>query len=242
MAGHVGILHDQPTWVVHAGYRHAVFIATLPEANRVRTEWGLGIAETPELGAYRGNFVDFANFFSNDMHGDEIVHRRIKTGEVFDLASSAYLGLCQAAHRAEATADAAALADSDDDADDDGAPPPPPRQQRASEATSSELSKPGRGVGRPGAGPSSLAPGPEPPPNAATSAADTPAATPARFMRSGAVGKPRTNVVTSLCAAVSQVATSAAIVVTGASASHAPDLAVASRRRPGARPAAGRGG
>ena len=32
-AGHVGILHGQPTWVVHAGYRHAVFIATLSEAN-----------------------------------------------------------------------------------------------------------------------------------------------------------------------------------------------------------------
>ena len=137
-AGHVGILHDQPTWVVHAGYRHAVFIATLPEANRVRTDCGLGVAETPELDEHRGNFVDFANFFSNDMHGNEIVHRRIKTREVFDLANPAYLGLCRAAHHAEAAADTVALADSDDDADDVGAPPPlPPQRQQPASATAS---------------------------------------------------------------------------------------------------------
>ena len=64
-------------------------------------------------------------FFANDMHGDEMVHRRIKTREVFDLASSADLGLCRAAHRAEAAAYAALGADGDDDADDVGPPPPP---------------------------------------------------------------------------------------------------------------------
>ena len=66
-----------------------------------------------------------------------MVHRRIKTREVFDLACSAYLGLRRAAHRAEAAADAAALADSDDEADDAGPPPPPPqpRQRPASRPT-----------------------------------------------------------------------------------------------------------
>ena len=75
------------------------------------------------------------NFFGNDVYGDDFVHRRIKTREIFDLAESAYLDLRRAVHRAEAVADAAAVADSDDDADDDGAPPPPPRQQLASETT-----------------------------------------------------------------------------------------------------------
>ena len=37
-AGHVDIPHDQPTWVVHAGYRHAVFIATLLEVSRARAD------------------------------------------------------------------------------------------------------------------------------------------------------------------------------------------------------------
>ena len=76
------------------------------------------------------------NFFGNDVYGDDFVHRRIKTREIFDLAESAYLGLRRAAHCAETVADAAAVADSDDDSDDDGAPPPPPRQQLASETTS----------------------------------------------------------------------------------------------------------
>ena len=128
-AAHVDLAHDQPTWVVHAGYRYAVFVAIMSEASRARSDWGLNAAATPELGEYRNNFVDFANFFFNDIHGDEMVHRhrRIKTREVFDLACSAYLGLCRAAHRAEIAAYAAASADSDDDADDAGPPPPPPQ-------------------------------------------------------------------------------------------------------------------
>ena len=166
-AGHVDLPHDQPTWVVHAGYRHAVFIATLSEASRARTDWGLGAAATPELDEYRGDFVDFANFFANDMHGDEMVHCRIKTREVFDLACSAY------------------LADSDDEADDDGTPPSPPQPQPASEATSSEHT-PGHGVGGPGAGPDVPSPVPGPPPDAAASTADAaamPASAPARVPR-----------------------------------------------------------
>ena len=85
-AAHVDLVQNQPIWVVHAGYRHAVFVATMTEASRARPDWGLSTAATPELDEYRNNFVDFANFFSNDMHGDEMVHRRFKTREVFDLA------------------------------------------------------------------------------------------------------------------------------------------------------------
>ncbi len=91
-AAHVDLVQQRPIWVVHAGYQHAVFVATISEASRARSDWGLSTAATPELDEYRNNFVDFANFFFNDMHGDEMVHRRIKTREVFDLASSAYLG------------------------------------------------------------------------------------------------------------------------------------------------------
>ena len=92
-ASHVDVLPDQPAWVVHAGYRHAVFVATLSEANRARPDWNLGDEEAPELGSFRYDFRDFANFFTDDMFGSEFVHRRIKTREIFDLASSAYLGL-----------------------------------------------------------------------------------------------------------------------------------------------------
>ena len=129
-------------WVCHAGYRHAVFVATLSEANRLRPDWNTGDEETPELDAYRCNFVDFANFFADDMFGTEFVHRRIKTREIFDLASEAYVDMRRAAHRAKAAADAAASsdsddADSDDDDDDGGSPPAPPQRQPASAATSS---------------------------------------------------------------------------------------------------------
>ena len=115
-AAHVDLTHDQPTWVVHAGYRHAAFVATITEASRARSDWGLSTAATPELGEYRNNFVDFANFFADDMSGTGMMHRRIKTREVFDLASAAYLGLCRAAHHAETAAYAALDADGDDDA------------------------------------------------------------------------------------------------------------------------------
>ena len=119
-ADHVDVLPDQPIWVVHAGYRHAVFVATLSEENRLRPDWNLGDEETPELDAYSYTFVDFANFFADDMFGYEMVHRRIKTREVFDLASSAYVDMCRAAHRAKVAARAADSSDSDDDTDDDG--------------------------------------------------------------------------------------------------------------------------
>ena len=124
-------------WVCHAGYRHAVFVATLSEANRLRPDWNTGDEETPELDAYRCNFVDFANFFADDMFGTEFVHRRIKTREIFDLASEAYVDMRRAAHRAKAAADAAASSDSDDDDDVDDSPPAPPQRQPASRATSS---------------------------------------------------------------------------------------------------------
>ena len=137
-------------WVCHAGYRHAVFVATLSEENRLRPDWNLGDEETPELDSYRNNFVDFANFFADDMFGNEFVHRRIKTREIFDLASAAYYDVRRAAHRAKAAADAAASSDSDDDDDDGDSPPAPPRQQPASETTSS-AGQLGDGADRPGA-------------------------------------------------------------------------------------------
>ena len=126
-ASHVDLLPDQPVWVCHAGYRHAVFIATLSETNRLRSDWDLGDEEAPELDSYRNNFVDFANFFADDMFGTEFVHRRIKTREIFDLASAAYYDMRRAAHRARAAA-AAASSDSDDDDDVDDSPPTPPQQ------------------------------------------------------------------------------------------------------------------
>ena len=85
--------------MVHAGYRHAVFVATLSEANWLRPDWNLDDEETPELDWYRNNFIDFANFFSGDMCGSDFVHRRIKTREIFDLVESAYLGLRRAVSR-----------------------------------------------------------------------------------------------------------------------------------------------
>ena len=84
-ADHADLLPDQPAWVVHAGYRHAVYVATLSEANRLHPGWNLGDEGTPELDAYRNNFIDFANFFADDMFVTEMVHRRIKTREIFDL-------------------------------------------------------------------------------------------------------------------------------------------------------------
>ena len=106
-ADHVDVQPDQPVWVVHAGYRHAVYVATLSEENRLCPDWNLGDEETPELDAYSCTFVDFANYFADDMVGYEMVHRRIKTREVFDLASSAYVDMCRAAHRAKVAARAA---------------------------------------------------------------------------------------------------------------------------------------
>ena len=73
-ATHVDLVQDHPIWVVHAGYRHAVFVATITEASRARSDWGLGTAATPELDEYRNNFADFANFFEANMFGTEMVH------------------------------------------------------------------------------------------------------------------------------------------------------------------------
>ena len=167
------------------GYRHAVYVATLSEENRLRPDWNLGDEETPELDSYRNNFIDFANFFPDDMFGSEFVHRRIKTREIFDLASSAYVDMRRAAHRAEAAADAATLADSDDDADDNDTPPSPPQRQPAPQATL-HVNEPGDGAGRPGAASSVAAPIPGPPPDTAADAADAAAvliSAPARVPR-----------------------------------------------------------
>ena len=170
-ADHVDVLPDQPIWVVHAGYRHAVYVATLSEENRLRPDWNLGDEETPELDAYSYNFVDFANYFADDMFGYEMVHRRIKTREIFDLASSAYVDLCRAAHRAKCAARAADSSDSDDDSNDDGTPPPPPRKAVASTAARS-ASDVGRSSDLDGKGyiPSSVL---ALPPDAAATVADT---------------------------------------------------------------------
>ena len=176
-ASHVDVLPDQPVWVIHAGYRHAVFVATLSEENRLRSDWNLGDEETPEFDSYRNNFVDFANFFADGMVGSEFVHRRIKTREIFDLASSAYSDLRRAAHRAKAAADAAASSDSDDDDvdDDDDSPPAPPQRRPASEATAS-ASQLGDGADRPSAASSVATPAHGRPPDTATAAADAAAA------------------------------------------------------------------
>ena len=187
-ASHVDVLPDQPIWVCHAGYRHAVFVATLSEANRLRPDWNLGDEETPELDAYRCNFVDFANFFADDMFGTEFVHRRIKTREIFDLANGAYVDMRRAAHRAKAAADAAASSDSDDDDDDDDSPPAPPQRQPASSATSSAADL-DDGTGRPGAASCVATPTHGRPPDASAAAADAAAAlvsAPARAPRTDA--------------------------------------------------------
>ena len=184
-ASHVDVLPDQPVWVVHAGYRHAVFVATLSEANRLRPDWNLGDEETPELDTYRNNFRDFANFFANDMVGDEFVHRRMKTREIFDLASSAYYDMRRAAHRARAAARAAASSDSDDDDDDIDSPPAPPQRLLASAAASSS-SQLGDGAGRPSAASSVATPAHGRPPDTTAAAADAAAAldsAPARVPR-----------------------------------------------------------
>ena len=173
-ASHVDVLPDQPVWVVHAGYRHAVFVATLSEANRLRPDWDLGDEETPELDTYRNNFRDFANFFADDMVGDEFVHRRMKTREIFHLASDAYCDMRRVAHRAKHKADAAASSDSDDDSDGDGPPPAAPEQPtRTATSGSSQL---GDGAGRPSAASSVATPTHGRPPDTAAAAADTAAA------------------------------------------------------------------
>ena len=71
-ASHVDVLPDQPVWVVHAGYRHAVFVATLSEANRLRPDWNLGDEETPELDTYRNNFRRLRELFRG-RHGRQRV-------------------------------------------------------------------------------------------------------------------------------------------------------------------------
>jgi hypothetical protein len=152
-----------------------VFVATLSEANRLRPDWDLGDEETPELDTYRNNFRDFANFFADDMFGDEFVHRRMKTREIFDLASQAYCDMRRVAHRAKAKARAAASSDSDGDDDDDGSAPAPPQRQLALSATSS-ASQLDDGAGRPSAASSVATPPHGRPPDTAAAAADAAAA------------------------------------------------------------------
>ena len=172
-ASHVDVLPDQPIWVVHAGYRHAVFVATLSEANRLRPDWDLGDEETPELDTYRNNFRDFANFFADDMVGDEFVHRRMKTREIFDLASQTYCDMRRVAHRAKASAGASS--DSDGDDDDDDSPPEPPQRHLAL-AASASASQPSNSAGRPSAASSVATPTHGRPPDTAAAAADAAAA------------------------------------------------------------------
>ena len=198
-ASHVDVLPDQPVWVVHAGYRHAVFVATLSEENRLRPDWGLGDEETPELDSYRNNFVDFANFFADDMVGNEFVHRRMKTREIFDLASEAYCDMSRAAHRAKAAANAAASSDSDNDDDDGDSPPAPPQRQLAFTATSS-AGQLGDGAGRPSAASCVAAPTHGRPPDTAAAAADAAAAlvsAPARVPRAVAEHEQTSSALTS---------------------------------------------
>ena len=176
----------------HAGYRHAVFVATLSEANRLRPDWNLGDEATPELDTYRCNFIDFANFFADDMFGSEFVHRRIKTREIFDLANGAYVDMRRAAHRAKAAADAAASSDSDDDDGDDDSPPAMTQRQPTSSATSnaSDLDD---GTGRPGAASCVATPTHGRPPDTSTAAADAAAvlvSAPARALRTVAEHEP----------------------------------------------------
>ena len=135
--------------------------------------------------SYRNNFIDFANFFADDMFGNEFVHRRIKTREIFDLANTAYVDMRRAAHRAKAAADAAASSDSDDDDDDGGSPPAPPQRQPASSATSSTTDL-GDGTGRPGAASCVATPTHGRPPGTSAAAADAAAvlvSAPARVPR-----------------------------------------------------------
>ena len=203
-ASHVDILPDQPVWVCHAGYRHAVFVATLSEANRLRPDWNNGDEETPELDAYSCSFVDFANFFADDMFGTEFVHRRIKTREIFDLANEAYVDMRRAAHRAKAAAGTDASSDSDDadsdgGDDDDGSPPAPPRQQPASKAASS-ASQLDSGAGWPGAASCVAAPIHGRPPDTAAAAADAAGvlvSAPARVPRAVAEHEQTSNALTS---------------------------------------------
>ena len=156
---------------MYAGYRHAVFVATLSEENRLRPDWNLGDEETPELDSYRNNFIDSANFFADDMFGSEFVHRRIKTRKIFDLANTAYVDVRRAAHRAKAAADAAASSDSDDDDDDGDSPSAPPQRQPASKAASS-ASELGDSAGRPGAASCVATPTHGRPPDTTAAAAD----------------------------------------------------------------------
>ena len=54
----VEVAPDQPVWVVRAGLRHAVFVATLPETIRRDLDFHDSLSSS-----LRGDFVDFGNFF-----------------------------------------------------------------------------------------------------------------------------------------------------------------------------------
>ena len=114
----VEVAPDQPVWVVCAGLRHAVFVATLSETVRRGLDFYDSLPRS-----LRGDFVDFGNFFRNDMFGSEVLHRRLASRAVFDDASDAYVSLCRIARRARTAAYATVNADSSDVDDDASAPP-----------------------------------------------------------------------------------------------------------------------
>ena len=124
------------------------------------------------------------------MFGTEFVHRRIKTREIFDLASEAYVDMRRAAHRAKAAADTAASSDSDD-ADSDGATTMTTRRRRRPGSSplpkrASSASQLDDGAGRPGAASCVAAPIHGRPPDTAAAAADAAAvlvSAPARVPR-----------------------------------------------------------
>lgn len=63
-AEHAELFREEPIWVRHAGYHHAVLIAILSDANRCQFDipWLYGdVGE--ELEEHRSNFKEFSTFF-----------------------------------------------------------------------------------------------------------------------------------------------------------------------------------
>ena len=112
---HVEMVNETPIWVEHGVYRHAVFVVKFPDAQRSRSDWATG-DEDFELEEWRADFTDFEGFFDAHMcqARGQLVHRRFKTREVFDLAQAAHIEMVRVTTEArrEPTTD-------DEDTDDD---------------------------------------------------------------------------------------------------------------------------
>ena len=112
---HIEMVNEEPIWVEHGIYRHAVFVVKFPDAQRSRSDWATG-DEDFELEEWRADFTDFEGFFDAHMcqARGQFVHRRFKTREVFDLAQAAHIEMVRVATEArrEPTTD-------DEDTDDD---------------------------------------------------------------------------------------------------------------------------